>query len=425
MGKVRGLKTGLVGMPNVGKSTLFNALTGSEAARAENFPFCTIEPNHGHALVHDERLEALHKQTGSRRIVPSRLEFVDIAGLVSGASKGEGLGNQFLANIRACDAIVHLVRGFVDPEVTHVEGDVDPLRDIALINLELCLADMAQIDKRMPKAKRKGAQSAEVAALTKLRLVLDAGRQARQCELAEEEEESIRQLQLLTRKPMIYAVNVSEDDFAGGNDMVAAVRALALEEGAGVVVVSAQIESELVALEEEERASFLADLGLAQDQVGLRQLVRESYELLQLQTYFTSGEQETRAWCIPRGATAPEAAAVIHSDFEKGFIRADTINWQELLGECQRFLLVADGRVCCGACEALTAHRRGCWGRGFPLTQTFCAELTPHSAFTVAGFCCAVEVGGMRQAREKGVLRSEGREYVVQDGDVMNFRTRT
>ena len=367
----RCLSTGIVGMPNVGKSTLFNALTGSEDARAENFPFCTIEPNHGHATVADARLDKLHAMSSSARCIPARLEFIDIAGLVAGASKGEGLGNQFLANIRACDSIVHLVRGFEDDNVTHVAGRVDPVADAELIHLELCLADMAQVERRIPRA-RKRAEAAELTALDKVRAALDAGRGAREAELDEAEHTALRQLQLLTLKPVIYAINVAESELGpaqnGQHEVARAMFDKARDEGSGAVVVSAQIEAELAGLgDEAERDAFLADLGVQDPSaVGLRRIVRESYSLLGLQTFFTTGEQETKAWTIPVGATAPRAAQAIHGDLEKGFIRADTIGWEDLIRH-----------------------------------------------------------GSMSKARAAGELRSEGREYVVQDGDVMVFRSRT
>lgn len=359
------LRAGIVGLPNVGKSTLFNALVANAKAEAANFPFCTIEPNVGVVAVPDERLAVLAKISQSAQIVPTRVEFVDIAGLVKGASKGEGLGNQFLANIREVDAIVHVVRCFEDEDIVHVAGRVNPVEDIAVINLELALADLAQIEKRLERT-RKAARSQkeaqiELTALEKLLGILNEGQPARLCQLTAEEEAAIRFLGLLTRKPVIYAANVAEQDLATGNEWTAAVQEIAKQEGAEVVMVSAQVEAELVDLPESDRAEYLASLGVSEG--GLRSLIRSTYKLLGLQTFFTTGPKETRAWTIPAGAKAPQAAGVIHTDFERGFIRAETVSYDDLV-----------------ACQSMTV------------------------------------------AKEKGLVRSEGKDYVVQEGDVMLFR---
>lgn len=358
------LRAGIVGLPNVGKSTLFNALVANAKAQAANFPFCTIEPNVGVVAVPDERLQALAQISSSAEIVPTRVEFVDIAGLVKGASKGEGLGNQFLANIREVDAIVHVVRCFENDDIIHVSGSVDPVRDIEVINLELGLSDLFQIDRRIERTRKNARTSkeaqVELGALEKLSAALNEGKQARQVELNEEEELIVKPLGLLTRKPIIYAANVSEDDLATGNDWVEQVRQYAGSE-AQVVVVSAQVESELIELPEDERQDFLASLGV--EEGGLKSLIRATYELLGLRTYFTTGPKETRAWTIKAGMSAPQAAGVIHSDFERGFIRAETVAYKDL-------------------------------------TTT----------------------GSMAAAKEKGLVRSEGKEYIVQEGDVMLFR---
>lgn len=359
------LRAGIVGLPNVGKSTLFNALVANAKAEAANFPFCTIEPNVGVVSVPDERLDVLAKISQSEKIVPTRIEFVDIAGLVKGASKGEGLGNQFLANIREVDAIVQVVRCFDDPDIIHVSGSVDPVRDIEIINLELALADLDQVNKRIERVRKQAKNSkdaqAELTVLEQIIVALDQGKPARQVNLTPEEEELIKSLGLLTRKPIIYGANVSEDDLATGNEWVEQVRKLAETEGAKVVIISAQVEAELVDLSPQERQEFLESLNV--EEGGLKSLIKATYELLGLRTYLTTGPQETRAWTILAGMKAPQAAGVIHTDFERGFIRAETVAYQDL-----------------------------------------------------------VTLGSMGAAKEKGLVRSEGKEYIVQEGDVLLFR---
>ena len=359
------LRAGIVGLPNVGKSTLFNAVVANAKAQAANFPFCTIEPNVGIVAVPDERLGVLAKISSSVEIVPARVEFVDIAGLVKGASQGEGLGNQFLANIREVDAIVHVVRCFENDDIIHVAGSIDPIRDIEIINLELILADLSQVEKRLDRARKQARTSkeaqAELSPLESVAAMLNLGKPARQVTLSEEEELMLKPLGLLTRKPVIYAANVSEDDLASGNKWVEQVRAIAVPEKAQVVVVSAQVEAELIDLPIEDQAEFLESLGVQEG--GLKSLIRATYELLGLRTYFTTGPKETRAWTIHAGMLAPQAAGVIHSDFERGFIRAETVAYQDL-----------------------------------------------------------VTNGSMGAAKEKGLVRSEGKEYTVQEGDVLLFR---
>ena len=359
------LRAGIVGLPNVGKSTMFNALVANAKAEAANFPFCTIEPNVGVVSVPDNRLEVLAKLSSSQKLVPTRIEFVDIAGLVAGASKGEGLGNQFLANIREVDAIVHMVRCFDNDDIIHVAGSVDPVRDIEIINLELILSDLAQIERRITRQRKsakndKNAQ-AEVELLGKISEVLNDGKSVRSMDLSEDELLIIKPLGLLSNKPIIYATNVSEDDLATGNQWVEAVREFVKDEAAKVVVVSAQVESELIELDEAETKDFLEALGV--EEGGLKSLIRATYDLLGLRTYLTTGEQETRAWTITAGMKAPQAAAVIHTDFEKKFIKAETISYEDL-----------------------------------------------------------VTTGSRNAAKEKGLLRLEGKDYVVQEGDVIEFR---
>ena len=362
-----GFRTGIVGLPNVGKSTLFNALTRTAAAQAANFPFCTIEPNVGEVNVPDARLEVIAKIGKSAKVVPTRMTFVDIAGLVRGASKGEGLGNQFLANIRECDAIAHVLRCFEDGDVTHVEGRVDPVADAETVETELMLADLESVEKRLAGLQRRlkgGDREAEVQArlLAAAQAALAAGRPARTVSVPEEDARAWRMLQLLTAKPVLYVCNVDEGSAATGNAQSEAVAEMAARQGAASVVISAAIEEEIAQLDDAERAEFLADLGL--EEAGLDRLVRAGHALLGLQTFFTVGPKEARAWTVPVGATAPQAAGVIHSDFEKAFIRAETVAYDDF-----------------------------------------------------------VALGGEAAAREAGRLRAEGKGYRVQDGDVMHFLT--
>ena len=364
-----GFKCGIVGLPNVGKSTLFNALTQTAAAQAANYPFCTIEPNVGEIAVPDPRLEKLAVLAKSAEIVPTRISFVDIAGLVRGASKGEGLGNQFLANIREVDAIIHVVRCFEDADVTHVEGKIDPIADIDIIETELMLADLESLEKRVDalekKAKGNDKEAKETLGLVNRALaLLREGKPARLMERKPEEEKLFHTLGLLTSAPVLYACNVEEASAAAGNAFSRKVEARAKEEDAMSVVISAKIESEIAMLPPDERADYLAAVGL--EETGLDRLVRTGYELLHLVTYFTAGPKETRAWTITDGTKAPQAAGVIHTDFEKGFIRAETIGYADYIAN-----------------------------------------------------------NGETGAKEAGKMRLEGKDYVVADGDVMLFRFAT
>ncbi len=327
-----GFKMGIVGLPNVGKSTLFNALTKTAAAQAANFPFCTIEPNVGDVAVPDKRLDRLAAIAGSKQIIPARMTFVDIAGLVKGASKGEGLGNQFLANIRECDAIAHVLRCFEDGDVTHVEGRVDPVADAETIETELMLADMESIEKRLQNLTRK-VRGGDKEAVDQERLLkaalamLEDGKPARMVEVAADDQKAWKMLQLLTAKPILYVCNVDEGSAASGNAFSAKVAEMAAAQGAGTVVISAQIEEEIAQLDAEEAEMFLSEMGL--EEAGLDRLIRAGYALLALETYFTVGPKEARAWTIRHGTLAPQAAGVIHGDFERGFIRAETIAYDD------------------------------------------------------------------------------------------------
>ena len=362
------MKLGIVGLPNVGKSTLFNSLTKAGAESA-NYPFCTIDPNVGVVAVPDERVDVLTKMHNSKKTVPAVIEFVDIAGLVKGASKGEGLGNQFLANIREVDAIVHVVRCFEDSNVVHVDGSIDPLRDIETINFELIFADIEVLDKRITKNQRAANNNKDIAKevefMKKIKEHLESGKLAITFDVdGEDEEKWIKEYNLLTRKPVIFAANVSEDDLAddgASNEYVAKVKDYAREYNSEVFAVCAQIEQEISELDDDEKKMFLEDLGLAES--GLDKLIKASYSLLGLISFLTTGEDETRAWTIRKGTKAPQAAGKIHTDFERGFIRAEVVNYKDL-----------------------------------------------------------IENGSMLAAKEKGLVRSEGKEYVVEDGDVVLFK---
>lgn len=361
-----GFKCGIVGLPNVGKSTLFNALTQTAAAQAANYPFCTIEPNVGEVAVPEPRLQKLAEIADSKEIIPARMNFVDIAGLVEGASKGEGLGNQFLANIRETDAIIYVLRCFEDDDITHVSGRIDPLADLAVVETELMLADLESLEKRKVnwvKKANSGDKEAksQVALIDKALSQLNEGHPARRAEVDENDRKAWNMLQLLTAKPVLYVANVDEGSAATGNEYSQRVADYAKNEGSEYVVISAQIEAEISQLENEERAEFLETLGL--EEPGLNRLIHAGYSLLGLQTYFTAGPKESRAWTIKSGYTAPQAAGVIHGDFEKGFIRAETIAYEDY-----------------------------------------------------------VAAGGESAAKDAGKMRAEGKDYIVKDGDVMLFR---
>lgn len=361
-----GFKCGIVGLPNVGKSTLFNALTKTAAAEAANYPFCTIEPNVGEVGVPDPRLDKLAAIAKSAEIIPTRLTFVDIAGLVRGASKGEGLGNQFLSHIREVDAIAYVLRCFDDSDITHVDGKIDPLADAETVETELMLADLESVERRYTNLEKRAttgdkAAKAEVAVMKKVLDVLRDGHPARTADISDEQHAIFTAMQLLTAKPVLYVCNVDEASASDGNDYSKTVFAHAEKVGAGAVVISAKIESELAGLDAEEQAAFLSDMGL--EEPGLNRLILAGYDLLELITYFTVGPKEARAWTVTKGTKAPQAAGVIHTDFEKGFIRAETIAYQNY-----------------------------------------------------------VDLGGEVGAKDAGKMRLEGKEYIIADGDVMHFR---
>ena len=361
------MKLGIVGLPNVGKSTLFNAITDA-GAQSANYPFCTIEPNIGVVAVPDKRLDKLAEMYDPDKYTPASIEFVDIAGLVKGASKGEGLGNKFLSNIRECDAIVHVVRCFENDDIIHVEGNINPARDIETINLELILSDVEMLERRIDKTKKmlKGDKKyqKDIDLFERVLAALNEGKPARSVECDDDEKAILSEVALLTNKPVIYAANMSDEDFSNGidsNEGYKAVQKIAAEEHAGVLPICAQIEEEIVEMDKEEKQMFLADMGL--EESGLDRLIKECYALLGLISYLTAGKQEVRAWTIKKGTKAPQAAGKIHSDFERGFIKAEVVNYQDLL-----------------------------------------------------------DCGSYAGAREKGLVRMEGKEYVVQDGDVILFR---
>jgi len=362
-----GFNCGIVGLPNVGKSTLFNALTQTAAAEAANYPFCTIEPNIGRVSVPDDRMAKLAKIAGSAQLLPTQLEFVDIAGLVKGASKGEGLGNKFLSHIREVDAIVHVLRCFEDGDVVHVEGSVDPLRDAEIIEIELILADLESVEKRLPnmEKKAKGADKdakAQFEIMKKVYKVLSEGKPARLAEIHADEEKEFRILQFITAKPIMYVCNVSEDEAATGNDFSKAIEEKAKKEGAACVVISAKIEEEISSLESDaEKQEFLETIGLSE--TGLARIIKSGYSLLGLLTFFTVGPKECHAWTAKQGSTAPQAAGVIHTDFEKGFIRAETISSDDY-----------------------------------------------------------IKYNGESGCKEAGKMRLEGKEYITKDGDIFHFR---